>query len=285
MRSLKNSSFTEERPSRRRILGAVGTIATAAVAGCTGGSGGDESEQTDDESTDDGADESEGGLPSYDDEAAASFVLPEDGQEAANGVQVEMVAENFDIEPSSEGVSENAGHWHVLVDTDPVEEGEVIPSDDQHLHFGDGSEQAVLDLEPGDHTLVLQPADGQHRAYPFTDEVDVTVQEASVSFATLEDGDTVESPVEATFEASDNVTVEEAGEITQSAGHWHVMVNTEAVETGTVIPSDDEHLHFGDGSSTVELDLPEGEHDLVLQLANGAHQAMPETDEITITVE
>lgn len=282
----------EDKPTRRRVLGTVGTVAAASVAGCTGGgSSEDDPEQTDedtgaDDSEDTGTDDSEDeGLPSYDDEAAASFVLPEGGQEAANGVQVEMEAENFDIEPSSEGVSENAGHWHVLVDADPVEEGEVIPSDDQHLHFGDGSEQTVLDLDPGDHTLVLQPADGQHRAYPFTDEVDVTVQEASVSFADLEDGDTVESPVEATFEASDNVTVEEAGENTQSAGHWHVMVNTEAVETGTVIPSDDEHRHFGDGSSTVELDLPEGEHDLVLQLANGAHQAMPETDEITITVE
>lgn len=279
-------------PSRRRVLGAAGTIAAASIAGCTGSDEPEEQEPTVDNSTsDDGSeedgseeDEMESELPEYDENAAASFALPEDSQEAANGIQVQMEAENFTIEPSGE-VNENAGHWHVLVDADPVAEGETIPSDNQHLHFGDGSEETVLDLEAGEHNLVLQPADGQHRAYPFTDEVSVTVVESSVSFGNLEDGATVESPVAATFEASDNLTVEQSGEINQSAGHWHVMVNTEAVETGETIPSDDQHLHFGDGSSEVDLDLPAGDHDLVLQLANGQHQAMPETDEISITVE
>lgn len=274
-------------PSRRRVLGAAGTIAVASIAGCTGGDESEEQEPTvDNSTTDDGTEEDgmESELPDYDENASASFVLPEDGQEAANGVQVQMEAENFTIEQSGE-VNENAGHWHVLVDTDPVTEGETIPSDDQHLHFGDGSEETVLDLEPGEHDLVLQPADGQHRAYPFTDQVSVTVVDSSVSFGNLEDGATVESPVAAAFEASDNLTIEAAGETNQSAGHWHVMVNTEAVETGTTVPSDDQHLHFGDGSSEADLELPEGDHDLVLQLANGQHQAMPETDEISVTVE
>lgn len=55
--------------------------------------------------------------------------------------------------------------------------GKTIPKDDQHQHFGDGSTEAELELEPGEHTLCLQFADGAHVATGLTDEVTVTVTE------------------------------------------------------------------------------------------------------------
>ena len=57
------------------------------------------------------------------------------------------------------------GHHHVIVDGQPVEQGEVVPKDDTHIHFGDGSTETELELAPGEHTLTLQFADGMHRSY------------------------------------------------------------------------------------------------------------------------
>ncbi|XVH31088.1 DUF4399 domain-containing protein [Haloferacaceae archaeon DSL9] len=280
-------------PSRRWILRTAGAATVVSLAGCLSGddeddspaddeNGDDAANDTDDEQNDDaGADD---GLPDYDENASVSFVTPEDGETCANGVQVAMEAESFEIEEAGEP-AENAGHWHVLVDTVPIEEGELIPDDDHHIHVGDGSSDAILYLEPGEHTLVLQPGDGQHRAYPITDEVEIEVVDSEVSFVEPDHGATVQSPVAAQFEASDPIAIEEAGEVTQNGGHWHVLVDTDSVPVGEIIPDDDHHIHFGDGSSEADLDLEPGEHTLVLQLGDGRHRALPKTDEITITVE
>ena len=114
---------------------------------------------------------------------------------------------------------------------------------------------------------------------------DVGAGEASVSFGGIEDGDEVTSPVPVSFEA-DGFTVEPAGDgaITDGAGHMHVMVDVGCVEVGEVIPSDDQHVHFGDGSTSTELELEPGQHSLCLQAGDGAHTALDLTDEITITV-
>jgi hypothetical protein len=109
-------------------------------------------------------------------EAGVAFGGIEDGAEVTSPVAVEFVAEGFEVEPAGDGaVTEGAGHMHVMVDTPCVEVGQVIPSDEQHLHFGDGSTSTELELEPGEHTLCLQAGDGAHTALDLTDEVTITV--------------------------------------------------------------------------------------------------------------
>ncbi|WP_254841298.1 DUF4399 domain-containing protein [Natronomonas marina] len=267
--------------SRRTFAAMAASAATVPLAGCQS----DGSGNGNGDGGGNGESSGDGDAPiEYDGDASVAFGTPEDGATAANGVTVSMTAENFTIESSGE-VNENSGHFHIVIDEGPVETGETIPNDDSHLHYGDGSTRTVLDLEPGTHELTLQVGDGKHRALPLTDTVEVTVEEASVSFGAPEDGATVESPVAAEFEASDSATVEQAGELSQTGGHFHVMVDTEAVEVGEAIPNDDSHLHFGDGSTSAELELESGEHDLLLQMGDGEHLALPATDEITVTVE
>ena len=270
-----------DRLSRRRFAVVAASTTTGVLAGCGAPDLGDAG---DDAATGDGA-SGDGDAPiQVDESASVSFEAPEDGATAANGVTVAMHAENFTVEEAGE-VNDNAGHFHVLIDEDPVEVGEEIPDDETHRHFGDGSSRTVLDLEPGTHELTLQAADGRHRALDLTDTVEVEVEEASVSFAAPEDGATVEAPVPVEFEASENLEVEEAGELNQTGGHFHVMVDAGAVEVGEEIPDDDAHRHFGDGAAEASLDLPAGEYDLLLQMGDGEHLALPETDEITVTVE
>jgi hypothetical protein len=65
---------------------------------------------------------------------------------------VKMGALGLTVEPSGE-INPDAGHMHILVDTDYTAPGEIILTDEQHLHFGDGSVETELTLSPGAHTL------------------------------------------------------------------------------------------------------------------------------------
>ena len=65
---------------------------------------------------------------------------------------------------------------HVMIDVGCVDVGETIPSDESHVHFGDGSTSADLDLSPGEHSLCLQAGDAEHVALDLTDEITVTVE-------------------------------------------------------------------------------------------------------------
>jgi hypothetical protein len=107
------------------------------------------------------------------------FAEPRDGASVAAPVRVVMAAENFTVEPAGDGsVHDGAGHLHIMVDTPCVAAGDTIPKDETHLHFGDGSTETELALEPGSHTLCLQAADGAHTALPgegMTHTISVTV--------------------------------------------------------------------------------------------------------------
>ena len=108
---------------------------------------------------------------------AVSFSEPADGAEVVSPFTVKMSATGVKVEPASEGVNDGAGHHHIVVDADLPPAGSAIPSDAQHLHFGKGQTEAVLDLPPGEHTLRLSFADGSHSPYDpaVTDTIKVTV--------------------------------------------------------------------------------------------------------------
>ena len=102
------------------------------------------------------------------------FVSPEDGARVTSPFKVEMAAEGVEVVPAGT-MREGTGHMHILVDAPFVRPGNVIPSDDQHLHYGDGSTTAMLDLPPGEHVLRLQLADGAHKAFVGGEYRDVIV--------------------------------------------------------------------------------------------------------------
>jgi hypothetical protein len=63
----------------------------------------------------------------------------------------------------------NTGHHRLLIDTDLPPMDEPIPNNAQHLHFGGGQTETVLDLPPGKHTLQLLLGDANH--IPFNPSV------------------------------------------------------------------------------------------------------------------
>lgn len=57
-------------------------------------------------------------------------------------------------------------------------------------------------------------------------------------------------------------------------GHYHLFIDAEdSYPSGVVIPFDDAHKHYGKGQTAVDLQLPNGEHRLTLQLANAVHES------------
>ena len=111
-------------------------------------------------------------------QARVFFTSPSDGATVTSPAKVTMGAENFLVEPAGP-VRAGAGHLHIMVDTDCVPVGKVVPFDDTHRHFGKGQLEAELALSPGTHTLCLQAADGAHIALAgagMTQKITLTVK-------------------------------------------------------------------------------------------------------------
>ncbi len=96
--------------------------------------------------------------------AKVFFVSPKDGETVKQDFVAKFAVEGLKVEKAG-AIVPGTGHFHVLIDTPPLTEGQAIPMDEKHLHFGKGQTEAPLKLKPGTHTLVLQFADGAHRAY------------------------------------------------------------------------------------------------------------------------
>ncbi|WP_042267656.1 MULTISPECIES: DUF4399 domain-containing protein [Paraburkholderia] len=88
---------------------------------------------------------------------------PNDGQvlPAGRPFRVWFGLRNMGVAPA-EVEFPNTGHHHLLVDTDLPPMDQPIPSDRNHLHFGAGQTETMLQLPPGKHTLQLLMGDAHH---------------------------------------------------------------------------------------------------------------------------
>ncbi len=219
-------------------------------------------------------------------ERSSKIVEPANGAIVPRKFKVVMEVKGLKVEPSGP-VNPDAGHLHILVDTDYTPIGESIPFDLQHLHYGKAQLEAELELEPGPHSLKLQFADGRHVALDgeeFIDEIDVVVAENRI----LEPADGATVPTTFTVVmAADGLKVEPSGVVNAGAGHLHILVDTAFIAAGIGIPFDPMHIHYGKGQTEAEVTLPPGQHTLKLQFADGLHRGLIGTqyrDEITVNV-
>ena len=88
---------------------------------------------------------------------------PTDGTVVAAGkpFRVWFGLRNMGVAPKGVAVK-NTGHHHLLIDADVPPAGQEIPSDRNHLHFGAGETETMLELPPGKHTLQLVMGDDKH---------------------------------------------------------------------------------------------------------------------------
>ena len=174
--------FNATSRSRREFC----VLATAGVVGLAGCA--DDEGPTTDDTDDDGDDTGDTEGEEYDiadqpDDAAATFVRPEDGETVSSPVEFEAEIEGIELVPAGDPVV-GEGHLHLLVDHEAFDEGEVIPGPAESIeneegiyHWGDGRSEGEVELEPGEYTVVLQIGDGPHRAFGETDEITLTVED------------------------------------------------------------------------------------------------------------
>ncbi len=94
---------------------------------------------------------------------AVYFVNLRDGMTVPQSFRIVFGAYGIGVAPA--GVDKpNTGHHHLLIDTDLTDEEKqfAIPKDGQHMHFGGGETEVVLQLGPGQHTLQLVFGDMGH---------------------------------------------------------------------------------------------------------------------------
>lgn len=111
--------------------------------------------------------------------ARVYFIWPQDGTVISGGkFWVRMGLRNMGVTPK--GIKHPmAGHHHLLIDTPLPPAGEPIPSDRNHLHFGAGETETMLELPPGRHTLQLLMGDENHRPHNppvFSRKITITVR-------------------------------------------------------------------------------------------------------------
>jgi len=82
-----------------------------------------------------------------------------------------------------------------------------------------------------------------------------------------------------------NYGVAPAGVTFARAGHFHVLIDTDAGAAGTVIPNDSTHRHFGLGQIETTLTLAPGTHTLRLVLGDAEHKVIgPDLVSAPVTV-
>ncbi len=96
--------------------------------------------------------------------ASVYFSNIQNGAQLKAPFKVIMGAEGITVSPAGE-LKENTGHHHILIDRGPFPEGQVIPTNEKHIHFGGGQKETELKLSLGKHKITLQFADGIHRSY------------------------------------------------------------------------------------------------------------------------
>ncbi len=107
---------------------------------------------------------------------------------------------------------------------------------------------------------------------------------AKVFFKNLKDGQTVTSPFKVQMGVS-GIALDTAGSMTVNTGHHHLLIDDgDSIPTGTVVPKDSAHLHFGKAQTETTLTLPQGKHKLTLQLGDGLHRSYGSQLSATVTV-
>lgn len=97
-------------------------------------------------------------------QAVLSFAEPADGATVTSPFKVRFVVAGMAVKPAGD-MTVGTGHHHLLINTGPIKEGESVPFDDAHQHFGKGQSETDLKLPPGKYKLTLQFANGAHQSY------------------------------------------------------------------------------------------------------------------------
>ena len=111
-------------------------------------------------------------------DARVFFVNLADGMTVSNPIRIKFGAKGIHIAPI--GVDKHrTGHHHLLIDVaNPISMDDIIPFDEQHIHYINGEAETAITLLPGQHTLQLVLGDEEHEPWAnwlVSDKITITV--------------------------------------------------------------------------------------------------------------
>lgn len=122
-----------------------------------------------------------GGAGGDGDAPGVHFVRPADGATVTSPVEVVFGAEDVEVAAVPEEADvprQGTIHFHLGVDTECLPPGTPIPQSDPWTHFGDGSDRVEVELEPGEHQLIVQAGDDHHVTLEgMCEMISITVEE------------------------------------------------------------------------------------------------------------
>ena len=94
-------------------------------------------------------------------EARVYFINLEDGDEVESPFLIQFGLSEMGIAPA--GIDrENTGHHHLLINVKDLDFSKPIPASKNHIHFGGGQTESLVELPPGDYRLQLVLGDMTH---------------------------------------------------------------------------------------------------------------------------
>lgn len=228
--------------------------------------------------------------------SALEILEPNDGAKIkGNVVDLKVEVTGIEIVKADGDTSGDTGHFHVFIDRESVDVGEVIPREAGIVHSVDNPIR-ITGLSKGRHTFTVVVGDGAHNriALPNDDEAEATV--------TVEvQGPTVDATAPSEIAAGQDLTIEVtvdgvtlvAADKDQGSegttGHLHVLIDpaTAPAANGQPIPKDEKNIHTTETTIKILSSvLPTGEHTIWVVLGNKTHVPFSPLvlDKITITV-
>jgi hypothetical protein len=228
--------------------------------------------------------------------AGASVSFPElrDGATIPPKSIIKFAISGMELAPAGTA-RPNTGHHHLIIDAPLPPLDREIPSDLNYVHFGRAQTQAEVELTPGSHTLQLLLGDQDHVPHDppvMSQQIRVTVAQnagdtaasrpapaagrtaappdGAVYFVYPQKGERIYPNSTIRFGLR-NMGVAPAGVDKLNTGHHHLLIDVPTPALDQPIPSDVNHLHFGNGQTEKKITLKPGKHTLQLILGDANH--------------
>ncbi len=89
------------------------------------------------------------------------FINIEDGDRVESPFLIQFGLSGMGIAPAGTDRA-NTGHHHLLINVNDIDLSKPIPSSSNHIHFGGGQTESLVDLMPGDYSIQLVLGDMTH---------------------------------------------------------------------------------------------------------------------------
>ena len=89
------------------------------------------------------------------------FINLEDGDRVESPFLIQFGLSGMGIAPAGTDRA-NTGHHHLLINVNEIDLSKPIPSSSNHIHFGGGQTESLIDLMPGDYSMQLVLGDMTH---------------------------------------------------------------------------------------------------------------------------